>query len=209
MPESKPQTADPAPPPDADDTGALAAAARNGDRFAFSRLADRYHERIYKMIFYRTRSDMEAEDIAQEVFLQAFRSIGRLKDTDRFEAWLYRIAMNRVTDYHRKKKFRSLFSPLTDWDREDAGNPTTAPDQAPVERLVRAEFWAQVRELLDRLSRMEREVFLLRFFDELGIKDISQVLQKSESTVKTHLYRAIAKFQSASSLRDYLGEDLP
>lgn len=193
----------------AESVGELAAEARSGSRFAFTQLADRYHERIFKMVYYRTRSQMDAEDITQEVFLQAFRSIHRLKDPNRFEGWIYRIAMNRITDHYRKKKFRSLFSPLLDTDRED-GEETAADESTDtVDQVIRAEFWSRVRSLLEQLPRMEKEVFLLRFFDELGIREISQVLGKSESTVKTHLYRALAKFKEATSLREFLGENIP
>lgn len=202
MPEPEPTTS-------ADSTGELAAQAKDGSRFAFTRLADRYQDRIYRMVYYRTRSRMDAEDLTQEIFLQAFRSIRRLQDPMRFEGWLYRIAMNRVTDHHRKKKFRSLFSPLLESDTDTTGDQPPEASEDTVDRVIRAEFWARVRDLLERLPRMEKEVFLLRFFDELGIKEIAQVLGKSESTVKTHLYRGLAKFKEASSLREYLGENLP
>ena len=60
---------------------------------------------------------------------------------------------------------------------------------------MRQEFWEQVRSFTGKLGRWEREVFLLRFLDQLGIREIAQVLHKSESAVKTHLYRALGKFK--------------
>ncbi|MFZ7125872.1 MAG: RNA polymerase sigma factor [Desulfobacterales bacterium] len=210
MPETHHPTPASPTPDTATENTELAAAAKNGNRYAFTRLADRYHERIFKMVFYRTRSRPDAEDITQDIFLQAFRSIHRLKEPERFEGWLYRIAMNRVTDHHRKKKFRSLFSPLMENDREDIENAERPHEAAEaVDRVVQAQFWEQIQALLGQLPRMEKEVFMLRFFDDLGIKEISQVLGKSESTIKTHLYRALAKFKEASSLREFLGENLP
>jgi RNA polymerase sigma-70 factor (ECF subfamily) len=72
---------------------------------------------------------------------------------------------------------------------------------------MREDFWKQVRLLLDKLSRLEREVFLLRFMDHLSIREISQIMEKSESTVKTHLYRALKKFKNDTALIQLLQEE--
>ncbi|MCP4681327.1 MAG: sigma-70 family RNA polymerase sigma factor [Desulfobacterales bacterium] len=72
---------------------------------------------------------------------------------------------------------------------------------------MREEFWKRIKILLDKLSRREQEVFLLRFTDQLSIKEISRVLKKNESTVKTHLYRAINKFKKESELLQLLREE--
>ena len=63
--------------------------------------------------------------------------------------------------------------------------------------------------MLGQLSKMEQEVFLLRFLDELGIKEIAEVLHKSESTVKTHLYRALGKFKNDTAFRAFIKEARP
>jgi RNA polymerase sigma-70 factor (ECF subfamily) len=196
-------------PRDRKPTAELAARAKGGDRLAFTRLADSYHERIFRMVCFRTRSRSDAEDISQEVFLQAFRSIHRLKDPDRFEGWLYRIAMNRITDFYRKRKFRSLFSPLLDADGEGGWDEAAPEDRGTEAQVLKSEFWKQVRTLLEQLPRMEKEVFMLRFFDDLGIREISETLGKSESTVKTHLYRGLEKFKNAASLREFLERNVP
>jgi RNA polymerase sigma-70 factor (ECF subfamily) len=77
----------------------------------------------------------------------------------------------------------------------------------PIQNLIKQDFWKQVEKFLGRLSKMEREVFLLRFLDQLMITEISRVLKKSESTVKTHLYRALVKFKKASSIIEHLQEE--
>ena len=158
------------------------------------------------MIFYRTRSREDAEDICQEVFLQAYRSLTKLKDPERFASWLFRIAVNRVNDYHRRQKFRSLFSALHDNDNEDMAEPSEERNTDTMDTIVRKEFWQKVQAMLVRLSKMEQEVFLLRFLDDLGIKDIAEILHKSESTVKTHLYRALNKFKNDEDFRSYIKE---
>ena len=72
--------------------------------------------------------------------------------------------------------------------------------------LMKQDFWNQVKRLLGKLSKMEREVFILRFMDYLSIKEISQVIKKSESTVKTHLHRALQKFRKEPSIIQFLRE---
>jgi RNA polymerase sigma-70 factor (ECF subfamily) len=197
-------------PPDCDtEISRLAAEARDGNRFAFQQLAERLEPRIFRMIYYRTRSREDAEDICQEVLLTAFRNIKKLKQPERFEGWLFRIAVNRVKDYHRRQKFRSLFSVLHDSDSEDKEEPAAERNTDTMDAIVRKEFWQNVQAMLSRLSKMEKEVFVLRFLDDLGIKEIAHALNKSESTVKTHLYRALGKFKNDAAFREFIQEARP
>jgi len=78
-----------------------------------------------------------------------------------------------------------------------------------IDELIKQDFWKQIGLIIDKLPRMEREVFLLRFLDLLSIREISIVLKKSESTVKTHLYRALVKFRKNSSTLQLLKEEMP
>ena len=77
-------------------------------------------------------------------------------------------------------------------------------DAEALSQVMKAEFWHQIGLILKKLSRMEKEVFMLRFFDHLSIKEIAGALKKSESTIKTHLYRALAKFKKEDQLRQML-----
>jgi RNA polymerase sigma-70 factor (ECF subfamily) len=174
--------------------------AQAGDRTAFHRLADHYQAEIFRMIFFRTRSKMDAEDLTQDVFLQAFKNLKRLKEPKVFRSWLYRIAVNRVCDFHRRKKFRALFGVVSLDDQENRveSRHMAAEPQAP-DQLERQAFWRTVNQCMQTLARSEREVFLLRFFDQLSIKEITTTLGKNESTVKTHLYRALKKVKNAMS----------
>ena len=149
------------------------------------------------MLYYRTRSQMDAEDLTQDVFLRAYKHLARLQSAAVFRSWLYRIAVNRVNDYYRNKRFRALFGNVSvDEESFQETEEMAEPPQA-VEGMERKEFWRQVEKMLDSLSRMEREVFLMRFFDELSIKEMTAALGKNESTVKTHLYRALKKLKTA------------
>jgi RNA polymerase sigma-70 factor (ECF subfamily) len=180
--------------------------ARAGSRTAFERLVDLFQQDIFRMVFYRTRSTMDAEDLTQDIFMQAFKNLSGLRAVDRFRSWLFSIALNRVRDFNRKKRFRALFGAFDDSDKVAQSYAEINDHPEALDNLMMRDFWKQIGLLLDKLSRMEREVFLLRFTDHLTIKEISQVLAKSESTVKTHLYRALRKFKREYSLLQLLRE---
>ncbi len=183
--------------------------ASKGNRLAFDQLIDRFQGDIYRMIYYRVRVRMDAEDLAQDVFIRAFRSISRLREPGRFRSWLFTIAVNRVNDYLRNKRVRSIFK------SSDEGthfyHETDAPQEQAqaLEQVLKEDFWRQIEQIAKKLSKMEREVFMLRFLDDLNIYEIAQILKKSESTVKTHLYRALTKFKKEKALRHFLQEDTP
>ena len=183
--------------------------AKAGSRTAFEQLVDLFQNDIFRMVFYRTRSAMDAEDLAQDIFMQAFKNLSGLKAVDRFRSWLYSIALNRVRDFNRKKRFRSLFYSFNEHHEVVQAYAKTNDHHEALDNLMIQDFWKQIRLLLDKLSRMEREVFLLRFIDHLSIKEISRVLGKSESTVKTHLYRALHKFKREYSILQLLEEGAP
>jgi RNA polymerase sigma-70 factor (ECF subfamily) len=180
--------------------------ARDGNRSAFAQIADRFHEDIFRTVFYRVRSRVDAEDISQDIFLKAFEKISSIKDASKFHGWLFSIALNRIRDFHRKKRFRSLFK--ADDENIESHPPleTDSVEPQALDQVLREDFWRQIGLILNKLSSMEREVFLLRFFDQLSIHEIADVLKKNESTVKTHLYRALTKFKKEPAMRQLLKE---
>jgi len=188
-------------------TELLVEKARAGNRTAFERLAGLFHEDIFRMVYYRTRSKMDAEDLTQEIFIRAFNNVSKLKEVNRFKSWLFSIAANRVRDFHRKNRFQKLFSSFADSDNENQSDPEDDDRPDALDSLMKRDFWKKVGMLLDKLPKMEREVFILRFMDHLSIKEVSQVMNKSESTVKTHLYRALQKFRKEPSMIQLLQED--
>jgi len=175
----------------------LAKKARDGNRMSFQELVSMFQEDIHRLAYYRTFSQMDAEDITQEVFVQAYRKLKSLNDTRKFRAWLYSIAVNRCNDFLRKRKFLSLLQLRSTEEnvymKENQGMNSSYEDS-----IAKKRFWEQVRTLLGNFSAMEREVFTLRFMDHQNIKEISAILDKSESTVKTHLYRALNKARKDS-----------
>ncbi len=178
----------------------LAARAQGGRRRAFDELVNHFWNDIVRLAYYRTGSAMEAEDLAQEIFFKAFRSLGSLRDPKRFKPWLYRIAVNKIKDHHRKVRLRAIFTSASGSKDEPAPEPADLESPSPLDQAARRQFWRLVGDFCSGLPRRQREVFILRFLDQLTIGEIAQVLGRSPSAVKTHLYRAVAKFQNQPAL---------
>ena len=101
------------------------------------------------MVYYRVRPHSEAEDLTQDIFLKAWRNIGRLREAARFRGWLYRIAVNRVRDFHRRQRLRSIFS--SDAEFDEARLPEkSVRDEGPdaLSEVIKAEFWQQINLIL-------------------------------------------------------------
>lgn len=185
------------------EVASLVERARSGDRVGFQELVSMFQEDIYRLAYYRTFSQMDAEDLTQEVFERAYRKISNLQDPQRFRAWLYSIAVNRCNDFLRKRKFLAMLK-LRTAEEQDVRNTDVDTDNKFTAGIERKRFWKEVRTMLGRLSAMEREVFTLRFMDHRNISEIAAILDKKESTVKTHLYRALKKVRRHSEIfREY------
>jgi len=180
--------------------------AREGDRASFGYLVSLYHEDIFRMVYFRVRSEVDAEDLTQDIFIQAFKGVKRLKDVDRFRPWLFSIAINRVRDFYRKRRLLFFVGTTEDSDASHAVNQEKNSDPEPLRSVEKKDFWNQIGGFLEKLSRLEKEVFILRFLDQLTLKEIAQTLGKGESTVKTHLYRALKKFKKEPVIQALVGE---
>ena len=139
---------------------------------------------------------MDAEDLTQDVFEQAYKKINSLHDPQRFRAWLYSIAVNRCNDFLRKRKYLALLQVRTAQEQDFMN---TAKDMNSYnEEIDKQRFWKQVKSMLYKLSVMENQVFMLRFMDQRNISEIAAILNKNESTIKTHLYRGLNKVRGHS-----------
>lgn len=169
-----------------------------GDRGCLDKLVNLFHADIFRFIYYRVGSRLEAEDLTQDTFLEMTRSLIRLREPAKFKAWLYRIALNKVRDYHRKKRIRTFFLRTRSVEETEEG------PASPLGQVMAKEFWHEFRGMTQQMSIKEREVFMLRFVAQLGIREIADAMGRNESTVKTHLYRALKKFKGAPGLQTLL-----
>jgi len=182
---------------------ALVKKARGGNRASFQELVRVFQEDIYRLAYYRTFSQMDAEDLTQDVFEQAYRKMDSLNDPQRFRAWLYSIAVNRCNDFLRRRKYLALLQMRTAQE-QDVMDTDKNMNNTYTDRIEKKRFWQQVKAMLHKLSAMERQVFTLRFMDHRNINEIAVILDRNESTIKTYLYRALGKVRgNAEFFKEY------
>jgi len=157
--------------------------AKNNDQEAFAQLYEEHFDKIYRYLALRIGNEMEAEDMTQQVFLNALQSISsfRWKGVP-FSAWLYRIAHNQAVDHLRKNKKRSTV-PLDESLASSGDSPPSAAERKmDIEQLLVA---------TRRLTEAQREVISLRFTSELSIAQVAGIMGKSEGAVKALQHSAI------------------
>lgn len=158
------------------------ARARAGDEAAYRWLLDRYRARVVRLAAHVLRHEGEAEDVAQEAFLRAFRRLPDFRGEGRFSSWLFGIAVRLCLDRRRSAR----------WTREvpeDAAlPPSSSPDAADTRLLVGA--------LLDRLSPPMRAALVLREMEGLDYDEIAATLGIPIGTVRSRLHAARAQFRA-------------
>lgn len=157
--------------------------AKAGDPSAFAEIYDRYQPVIYRYIFYRIGDESIAEDLTSEVFVRLVEKIDGFTYRGRpLLAWLYTIARNLITDYHRQTGSPRLL-PLEESLVADSGDPEEAADRALAQRrLARA---------IARLTEDQRQVILLRFVEGMDTRSVARVLGKPVGAVKALQHRAL------------------
>ena len=167
--------------------------AVNGDQSAFTQLYDRNFDKIYRYIYLRVKSQAEAEDLTQDVFIKALGSINSYKWRDLpFAAWLFKIAHNRVIDHVRKSSKEKRAS-LDEAHAASVEDPVGITEQNfEVYELMAA---------LEKLPEAQREVATLRFIAQLSIAEVAETLGKREGTVKA------LQFNATASLRKVIGRE--
>jgi RNA polymerase sigma-70 factor (ECF subfamily) len=156
----------------------LVAAARDGDRSAFGRLYDRFAPMVHGLILARVPR-AEADDLVQEVFLQAMRRIGSLRDPERFGPWLAAIARNRARDHHRSART------LVELPDDLAGSAHAGPDALGILAIIR------------RLPDAYRETLVLRLVEGMTGPEIAERTGLTPGSVRVNLHRGMQRLREA------------
>ena len=170
----------------------LVEACQAGEASAFDVLVARWEDRIRGAAYRFLGSDEEARDVAQEAFLRAYQAIGAFKREARFSSWLYQIATNLCRDRLRRRKTRATVSLEA---LEEAGPVMVETRPGAHERLLERDLEQAVRRAVHALPEEQREVVILKEYQELTFLEIAQALDVPVSTVKTRLYRGLGQLR--------------
>lgn len=161
----------------------------------FDLLVREHQRRIYRVIFLMLKNAEDADNLTQECFLRAYTSMKGFRGECSIQTWLLRIAVNLARDHMRNRHagfWRRLLRLDDDAIAKNEPEPRSAAPSA--ERgLVAQEQLAAVWQYVDQLSVRQREIFILRFVEEMELKEIAEVLKLSVGTVKTQLFRAVSR----------------
>jgi RNA polymerase sigma-70 factor (ECF subfamily) len=170
---------------DRDAERAAIAACRRGEREAFDVLVARYQRPIYRLCYRFVNNHEDANDLAQDAFLKAWRAISSFRGDSAFSTWLYRIAVNACLNY------RALRRPLTQELPEVLVDPRPGAE-AEAERDDEAR---RVRAAVSRLPDKQRATLILKIFHDLTHEEVAEILGSSVGTVKANLFHALANLR--------------
>jgi RNA polymerase sigma-70 factor (ECF subfamily) len=176
--------------------------ARRGGVEAFSELARRHQQRVYRLIYGMTRNHSDTDDLTQEVFLTAFKSIPGFRGTAGFYTWIYRIAVNVTLNFLRKRgreKQRAEYH-----DNLLYGEESAAGASSPERGSIRNELRGRIAEAVDSLPPRFKTSFLLVADQGMSHADAAKVLGCSENTVSWRMHKARKMLQAR--LKPYLNE---
>jgi RNA polymerase sigma-70 factor (ECF subfamily) len=170
------------------DENLLVQNAAAGDALAFGKLYDRYQPMIYRFIAIKVGRREDAEDLTHQVFLSAWQGVNRYQDLGHpFSSWLYRIARNQVIDHYRAKK--PVVS-LEVMDAEAILDPVIPQLDLP-RKLDIEKTLAAVRTL----SHDHQDVVVMRFIEDLSLKETARAMKRTEGAIKLLQHRAIKELQ--------------
>lgn len=164
--------------------------AKAGDTRAFGELMERYQNKIYRLARRMTETDEDAEDVLQEAFIKAFKSLGGFKGKSKFSTWLYRITVNLALMKLRRRKLDSV--PLDQPVATDEGSVQREIEDEtldPLEQLIENESLETLDMAIGDLPPAYRAVFVLRHIEELSTEETARILKITVPAVKSRLHR--------------------
>jgi RNA polymerase sigma-70 factor, ECF subfamily len=165
---------------------------RDGEHDLFYELIRPYERRVYSAAFSILQNQADAEDVAQEAVLKAFKHIGQFRAEARFSTWLIQITVNEAR-MRRRKEHAHMIEPISGHEDEEGNyTPRDFADwrEIPSETLERKEVRQKLAEALASLGEIYRDVFVLRDVQHLSIEETAKYLGISTASVKTRLLRA-------------------
>ena len=187
-----------------EDDETLVARVQRGEAAAFDVLVERYKERLYATVYHMTSNHEDANDLVQETFIKAYKSLKGFRGRSSFYTWVYRIAVNRTINFLKRRRNRNQFS-LDDVDSGIQTNPDFVELMShvtPRREVGLNELHQRLNEALQKLSEPHRAVVTMHDIQGMTHADIAKVMKCSEGTVRSRLFYARQQLQAL--LSDYL-----
>lgn len=163
---------------------------QSGEQEVFNELVNRYHGKIYNLVYKYVPNSETAKDLSQEIFIKAFHALPNFKRQSAFYSWLYRIAVNLCIDFIRQQKRGQTlsFEDLSAGNNDEPAFNDVSP--LPPDQLETKELGQIIGQAVQQLPPKQQHVFNLRYHDGLQLKEIAAQLDRSEGTIKAHLHHA-------------------
>lgn len=165
---------------------------QQGDRRAFDLLMAKHEPRAYQYALKLTKHAEEASDVVSEGFIRVFRAINQFRSSSAFSTWLFRILRNCFLDMRKRKALPIVASLDTAYETEDGELHTQVVDKAmsPEERAIKSDHSAKVRQAVNQLTVIQRDMIMRYHGEQLSYEEIAQQFDLPVGTVKSRLNRA-------------------
>lgn len=170
----------------------ILARAQGGDTVAFNELVRFYRQDLLRVTYRFVGNYEDARDVLQLVFIKVYQNIERWEPRAPFWSWLYRIAVNESLGWKKREKRRyGVVTPIEEMPYPDAPSGSASP----LDEVSRGEIGERLSEAIDMLPEMQRATFVLRYREELSVKEAAAVLGCAEGTVKANGFHAIRRLR--------------
>ncbi|MCP4633991.1 MAG: sigma-70 family RNA polymerase sigma factor [candidate division Zixibacteria bacterium] len=166
--------------------------AINGNKRAFNTIVNKYKQRVYYTAMKMVRNKDDAYDITQDVFVKAYKNLGKFKGDSNLFTWLCRIAINTSLNYKGRDKFRGMVSV------SDLSSVPVSPIR-PDREFFEQELFNRLEEAVNELPQQQKTVFVMRYYNQMPHNQIAKVLGRSEGAVKANYFQALQKLKGAFS----------
>jgi len=170
--------------------------ARQGDKTAFRELVEQHKRGVYYLAYDLTGNKEDAEDISQEVFVKVFRSLHKFRGDSKFGTWIYRITVNTCYSLKSKKSYSEMRTKDNIEEIVDQSEYKNVHSFAHPEKMTESGFIQKnINKAMNKLSKKEKAVFVLRNINDLTFDEIVKVLKIKSSTVRSLNFRALKKLR--------------
>lgn len=160
-------------------------ACRRGEREAFDRLVERYQRDVYRLCYRYVNNHHDANDMAQEAFLKAYRAIPKFRGDSSFSTWLYRIAVNTCLNFRSSRRPEPL----------ELSEHLPDASEGVMDHMERDERSRQVSDAVRRLPEKQRATLILKIYHDLTHEEVAAVVGASVGTVKANLFHALGNLR--------------